>query len=188
MLLSEFDIEYFAAEDWAPRVERAVRDSARTWTVLRPGWFMQVFTDSRFWLGDLVEHGRLPFPSGGQPVSWIDARDIGAVAARALLDTRHEGRIYELSGPAALTLPRTADVLAEAVGRPVEHVELSMEEAVADTEGFERRNTEGAFERIRLGRAKGVTQTVEHVTGRPARSLRDFVDDRQLLLSTRPPP
>lgn len=184
VLLSEVDGGYFAPDDWALRVERVVRDSDRTWTVLRPGWFMQVFTDGRFMLNDLLEYGRLPFPSGGEPVSWIDTRDIAAVAARALLDSGHEGLVYELTGPEALTLPRTAELLSEAVGRPVRHVELSMEEALAGSEGFARHNDQGAFNRVRLGLAKHVTDTVEHVTGHPARSMRDFIADHRPFTKT----
>lgn len=179
VLLSEVDGGYFAPDDWALRVERVVRDSGRTWTVLRPGWFMQVFTDGRFMLNDLLEHGRLAFPSGGEPVSWIDTRDIAAVAGRALLDSGHAGLVYELTGPEALTLPRTAELLSEAVGRPVRHVELSMEEALAGSAGFARHNDHGAFDRVRLGLAKQVTDTVEQVTGHSARSMRDFITDHQ---------
>jgi uncharacterized protein YbjT (DUF2867 family) len=180
VLLSDLDGGYYAEDDWTPRVERAVHGAGRTWTVLRPNWFMQVFSDSRFFLDDLVAHGRLAFPGGGEAVSWIDARDIAAVAARALLESGHEGRAYDLTGAEALTLPRTAELLAEAVSRPVEHVELSMDEALAGSEGFDRRNAEGAFDRIRLGLARDVTDAVEQVTGHPARSLRDFIGDQQL--------
>ncbi len=179
VLLSEVDGGYFSPDDWAPRVERAVHDSGRPWTVLRPGWFMQVFTDRRFLLDDLVEHGRLAFPSGGQPVSWIDTRDIASVAARALLEPGHDGRTHELTGPEALTLPRTAELLASGLGRPVEFVELTMDEALAESEGFQRENDRGAFDRIRLGLARGVTDTVERVTGRPARTFEQFVDDHK---------
>lgn len=179
VLLSEVNGGYFAEEDWALRVERVVQASDRTWTVLRPGWFMQIFTDPRFMLDELVQRGRLPFPSNGEPVSWIDTRDIAAVAARALTDPGHDGSIYELTGPEALTLPRTAELLSEAVGRPVTHIELSMEEALSGTEGFARRNDQGAFDRVRLGLAKQVTDTVEKVKGNPARSMKDFIADHQ---------
>ena len=54
-----------------------------------------------------------------------------------------------------------------------------MEEALAGSEGFARRNDEGAFERVRLGLAGGVTDTVAQVTGRPAHSLRQFVLDHR---------
>lgn len=178
VLLSELDNGYFGEQDWAPRVERVLRDAARTWTVLRPGWYMQVFTDPRFLLEDLVEDGRLPFPGGGQAVAWIDARDIAAVAEQALLDPgRHHGHTYDLTGPEALTLPQTAELLAPLAGGPVEHVELSMEQAVAGREGFDRANDWGAFDRIRIGAAAAVTDTVRQVTGHRARSVQDFVAD-----------
>lgn len=174
VLLSELDRGYFGPDDWAPRVERAVRGSGRPWTILRPGWFMQVFTDPRFMLDDLVRDGRLPLVSGGQAVSWIDARDIAAVAARSLLDDGHVGQVYELTGPEALGPGETATVLGSAMGRPVRHVELSMEEALEGVEGFLRRNDEGAYDRIRRGMFGVVTDTVEQVTGHPARTLRQF--------------
>lgn len=175
VLLSELDGGYFAEDDWAPRTEAVVRDSGRTWTILRPNWFMQVFVDARFMFDELVEHGRLAFPSGGQPVAWIDARDIAAVAAHALLDKRHHGQVYELTGPEALSLPHTAQLLADALARPIEHVELTLRQALADSEGFTRRNDEGAFERIHLGHAKVVTDSVQRVTGRPPHTLAQFL-------------
>lgn len=177
VLLSELDRGYFGPEDWAPRVERAVRESGRPWTILRPGWFMQVFADPRFMLDDLVRDGRLPLVSGGQPVSWIDSRDIAAVAARALLDDGHDGRVHELTGPEALGPDETASVLGSALNRPVRHVELSMEEALEGVDGFLRRNDEGAYDRIRRGMFGVVTDTVEQVTGRPARTLRQFATE-----------
>ena len=119
VLLSEQDADSFAPESWALRTERAVRESGRSWTMLRPSWFMQVFTDARYYR-DQVGTGELPFPSGGATVAWIDARDIAAVAERALLEERHAERIYELSGPEALTLPRTAQAPVECA-RPTRH-------------------------------------------------------------------
>ena len=85
VLLSEKDADYAGPNGWAPRAERAVRDSGRTWTILRPSWFMQVFTDPRFYRDQIAGTGELPFPSDGARVAWIDARDIAAVAERALL-------------------------------------------------------------------------------------------------------
>src|SRR5918999_4870108 len=82
VLLSEQDADSFAPDSWALRVEQAVRESGHAWTMLRPSWFMQVFTDSRYYRDEIAERGQLPFPSGGATVAWIDARDIAAVAAR----------------------------------------------------------------------------------------------------------
>lgn len=177
VLLSERDADYVAPDGWALRAERAVRGSRRSWTILRPSWFMQVFTDPRFYRASIAETGELAFPSGGSAVAWIDARDIAAVADQALLDERHAGRLYELSGPEAVSLPRTAELLGPLAGRPVIHREVTIEEAVAGTEGFERDLTALTFERVMAGSFADVTNAVERVTGQPARTLEAFVAD-----------
>ena len=176
VLLSELDGGYFKPDDWAPRVERAVRGSGRTWTILRPGWFSQVFTDERFMLDD-IRAGRLPFPSAGQRVAWIDARDIAAVAARALLDEALRARTLDLTGPEALTLDETASVLAMSLNRPVEYIDLPMEQALTGREGFDRDNEFGAYDRIRRGMVAVVDSTVQEVLGRPAKTFAQFATD-----------
>jgi uncharacterized protein YbjT (DUF2867 family) len=138
---------------------------------------MQVLTDPRFFRDQITGAGELPFPGGDAAVAWIDARDIAAVAERALLDDGHAGRTYRISGPEALSLPRTAELLSAAVGRPVTHRDVTVDEAVAGLEGFERDLSVLTFERVRAGRFAEVTDTVEHVTGRPARTLRTFLSD-----------
>ncbi|WBB93238.1 NAD(P)H-binding protein [Verrucosispora sp. WMMC514] len=174
VLLSEQDADYMGADGWAPRAERAVRDSGHAWTILRPSWFMQVFTDPRFYR-DQIADGKLPFSSGGASLAWIDARDIAAVAERALLDEKHAGQVYELTGPESLTLPRTAELLAAAAGRPVALHEMTVDEAVDGTTGFERELFALTFERVRAGSFAEVTEAVERVTGRPARTLPAFL-------------
>lgn len=176
VLLSERKMASFAPGDWAPRVEQVVRDGGRPWTLLRPSWFMQVLADPRFFIDDL-RHGRLPFSSGGAHVAWIDARDIAAVAERALLDPGHDGQAYELSGPAALTLPETAAVLTGVLGRDIAHVERSIDAEAAGLTGFERDLTVVTFERVHAGAYADITGDVERVTGRPAIALEAFARD-----------
>ncbi|SDF40460.1 Uncharacterized conserved protein YbjT, contains NAD(P)-binding and DUF2867 domains [Blastococcus fimeti] len=177
VLLSERDADQVGPDGWALRAERAVRGSGRSWTILRPSWFMQVFTDPRFYRDLVADAGELPFPSGGSSIAWIDARDIAAVAARALLDDGHAGRVHELSGPESLTLPRTAELLGRAVGHPVVHRELTIDDAVAGQDGFDRELSVLTFERVRDGVFAGVTDVVERVTGRAPQTLEAFLDD-----------
>lgn len=119
VLLSERNADSPRLHGWATRTEQVVRSSGRPWTILRPSWFMQVLTDERFFLGPIVDDGELPFSSGGASIAWIDARDIAAVAERALLDNGHEEQVYELTGPESLTLPQVADQLSTAAGHRV---------------------------------------------------------------------
>ena len=177
VLLSEQAADHLAPDAWALRAERAVRSSGRRWTILRPRWFMQVFTDPRSYLDPVAGSGELPFAGGGASVAWIDARDIAAVAGRALLDGDHAGQVYELTGPEALSLPRIAELLSRATGHPVVHREISIEDAVAGTEGFERDLTAVTFARVQAGSFAVVTDTVQRVTGRPARTLEAFLAD-----------
>lgn len=176
VLLSERSPEAHAPGGWALATEQAVRDAGRPWTLLRPGWFMQVLTDERFFR-DRVLAGELPFPAAGARLAWIDARDIAAVAERALLEDGHDGRAYEITGPEALTLPETAETLAEGLGRPVAHVEEPEAEALHGFEGFDRDLFALTIRRVHAGVFADVTDVVERVTGRPARTLRAFAAD-----------
>ena len=57
------------------------------------------------------------------------------------------------------------------------HTELTVEEAVAGLDGFDRRLSALTFERVHAGVYAEVTDTVEQVTGRPARTLETFLAD-----------
>lgn len=183
VLLSEQQADSFEPGTWALEVERAVRDSGRSWTILRPGWFAQVFTDDRYLRAD-VAAGRIPFPADGAALAWIDTRDIAAVAARALLDDGLAGTVHELSGPQALTLPETAAVLSDVLGWSVEHREVTIEDAVAGLDGFERWAVVTTYERVRAG-VYSVTDGVQRATGLPARSFRDFLTEHREELAVR---
>ncbi|MGY1831225.1 hypothetical protein ACI8AA_12510 [Geodermatophilus sp. SYSU D01180] len=131
--------------------------------MLRPSWFMQVLTAQRSYR-DAVAGGGLPFPGAGAEVAWIDARDVAAVTAHALLEPGHDGAVHAITGPEAVSLPRTAELLARAAGHPVTHRDLPVEEALAGTEGFERELTALTSDRVRAGVFAAVTDTVERVT------------------------
>lgn len=180
VLLSEQDADYEGPDGWAPRVERVVRDGGRPWTILRPSWFLQVLTDPRFYREAIERDGELPFPAGEARLAWVDARDIAAVADRALVEDGHDGRTYDVTGPEALSLPETAAVIAEATGRPVVHRDVTIEEGLAGLSGFERDLTELTFERVRAGSFTPVSDDVERVTGRPSGSLAEFLADVSL--------
>ena len=174
VFLSEQDADYTAPDGWSPRNERAVREGGRSWTILRPSWFMQSLTDARMLGGPVLVDGELPFPAGDARVAWIDARDIAAVAAVALLEDGHDGRTYELTGPEALSLPETATALSAALGRTVVHRDLAIDDAVAGSTGFSRDLDRLTFQRVVAGRFAPVTDNVRRLTGRSPRPLRDL--------------
>ncbi|MCK0116059.1 NAD(P)H-binding protein [Isoptericola sp. S6320L] len=176
VLLSERDPEHSGSEGWSARVERAVRESGRSWTMVRPGWFMQVLTDPRFF-GEQIAEGRFAFPHPDARMAWIDTRDIAEVAELALTDERHVGQAYELSGPEAVPPARTAALLSAALGRTVRYTDPGIEGSLEGLSGFERDLTALTYERVRAGHFALVTDTVSRLTGHPARSLERFVAD-----------
>ena len=142
------------------------------------GWFMQVLMDARFFRDLVLDDDVLPFPSRGARLAWIDARDIAAVAAEALLAPDvHDGATYEVTGPEPLSLAETAALLAEATGREVEHRDVTDAEALDGMTGFGRELTALTHDRVRSGVFADPTDDVERVTGRPPRSLRAFLAD-----------
>ncbi|NEY36281.1 NAD(P)H-binding protein [Streptomyces sp. PRKS01-65] len=157
--------------------EAAVRESGLEWTISRPGWFAQNFSEGFF--ADGVRAGELRLPAGDGAASFVDAEDIAAVVVAALTDDRHTGRIYELSGPRAVTLAEAAATISEATGRPIRYVPLSVEEYVAELvrQGVppaDARAFADVVEPLRKGTDAYVSDGVQRALGRPPRSFAEF--------------
>jgi len=163
------------------KVERAVMGSGAEWTILRPNWFMQNFSES-FFLPPILERGELLAPAGDAAVGFIDTRDIAAVAAAALTGEGHAGAEYTLTGGRALTFAETADAIGEASGREVRYVDVTperMRRSIVET-GIPEPYADlllGLFEVIRAGWSAAVTDTVERVLGRPPIDFADYARD-----------
>ncbi|MFJ5261673.1 NAD(P)H-binding protein [Streptomyces sp. NPDC088387] len=112
--------------------EAAVRESGVPWTILRPSGFM---SNTFQWKGQLAAGDVVEDAFGDVAVANVDPYDIGAAAARVLLDKEHTGQAYALSGPAALLPADRIRILGEALGRPLAFVGLSHEEARRRMEG-----------------------------------------------------
>lgn len=165
--------------------EVALEASGVAWTFLRPNSFMQnALTE----MGETIRaENALYSASGDGKISHIDARDIAEVAVRALTETGHEGRAYDLTGPEALAYDDYALELSSALGRPIRHVNLppevlgrSLSDAglpddfvawLVDLERF-----------YREGGASAVSHDFERVTGRKPRRFAQFARDHAALL------
>ncbi|MEV4054647.1 NAD(P)H-binding protein [Amycolatopsis sp. NPDC049688] len=154
--------------------EAAVQASGLKWTVLRPAGF----ASNAFQWAESVRTRRevaAPFADVALPV--IDPEDIASVAAAALLDPSHEGRTYELTGPAAISPREQAAAIGEAVGEPVRFVPQTREEARAAMLGFMPPHVAEATLDI-LGaptpEEQRVSPDVERVLGRPPRPFAEW--------------
>src|SRR5215471_1200516 len=122
-------------EPEAMRVERAVQAAGVDWTVLRCSWFNQNFSEG--YLLESVLSGEVALPVDGVPEPFVDTEDIADVAVAALTDDGHAERVYELTGPRSLRFAEAVGEIADACGRPVRFVPVTMDEfalALADVE------------------------------------------------------
>jgi len=158
--------------------EQAVRDSGVGWTILRPDWFSQNFSEA-FWRQGILA-GTLALPTGDGRTPFVDAEDIAEVAAAALTDERHSGRIHYLTGPRAVSFGEAADLIGRATGRTVRHVDVApetfVERQVANGVPPDvARLLTGLLVDIRDGRGAAPSAGVERALGRPPRRFEDYV-------------
>ncbi|WIX92168.1 NAD(P)H-binding protein [Amycolatopsis sp. DG1A-15b] len=160
--------------------EHAVRASGLDWTILRPDWFSQNFSEGP-WVPEVLA-GTLSLPAGEGRTPFIDAEDIAEVAAAALTEDRHRGRIYQLTGPRAISFGEAADLIGKATGRTIRYTDVAPEAHIESqvANGIPpdiARLLTGIFVAIRDGSAPEPTDGVERALGRPARPFEDYVTE-----------
>jgi uncharacterized protein YbjT (DUF2867 family) len=160
--------------------EQAVRGSGVDWTILRPNWFSQNFSEGP-WLPGILD-GTLALPTGDGRAPFLDAEDIAEVAVSALTDDRHRGQVYELTGPRAISFGEAVELIGNATGRAIRHVDVDPEVFVERqaAHGVPRdfaRLLTGLLVDIRNGQGAALADGVERALDRPARRFEDYVTE-----------
>lgn len=166
-----------AVYDSSLALEEAVKDSGLDWTIVQPAWFMQNFSEE--FLLDYVLAGQIRISAGEGAEAWIDTDDVGDVMTEALLDRRHAGQTYALSGPRLLDMVDVAAELARVTGRKIDYVALGPDEHVAEmiAMGVPRPDAEAVgdlFAVIRNHRSEYLSDGVQRVLGREPRDFSDW--------------
>ncbi|MFF8909594.1 SDR family oxidoreductase [Streptomyces olivaceoviridis] len=156
-------------------VEEALRGSGLDWAVLRPGGFA---SNALAWAESVRTQGTVAAPFGDVGVPILDPADIAEVAAACLLDDRHSGGVFELTGPEVITPRQQAAAIAAALGSPVRFHELTRAKAKAAMTRFVP--TELADDTLDILAAPNpaelrISPDVERVTGRPPRPFDSWV-------------
>jgi uncharacterized protein YbjT (DUF2867 family) len=167
----------FAVYESSLELEHAVKDSGTDWTIVQPSWFAQNFSED--FLYDGVLAGEIRVSAGAGAEAFIDVDDIAEVVTAALIDERHTGQTYALSGPRTLTLAQAADEIAAASGRPVEYVDLEPDRHVAELVEYavpveDAKAVRDLFAVIRNHRSEYVSEGVQQVLGRAPRDFGDW--------------
>ena len=169
-------------------VERQIEASGIPYTFLRPNEYMQNTLSNA---PQVATEGRFYAPFADARVAMIDVRDIAAVAARTLTEPGHEGRTYELTGPEAISTRDVAEKLSEAIGKPVDLIEISIDDAwqAMIGAGMSEWYADGLvelFHFFQAGYAAGVANGVAEVTGREPRRFEEFARDHRAAFAGTP--
>lgn len=162
---------------WA-QLEQLVAQSAAHWTFLRPTGFAK---NTLMWADQIRAEGVVRWPYAAAARSLIHEADIAAVAVHALTEDGHSGKTYVLTGPQALTQTDQVHAIGQAIGRSLRFDEISREQARPGLlEAFgDEAFADGALDTWAtfVNDPERVTSTVQEITGRPARTLRDWATD-----------
>lgn len=119
-------------------VEQTVQGSGIPYAILRTNLYMQFF-DAVY--GDYIKkEAAICVPAGKAKTSFIDLRDLAAVAATVLTEPGYEDRILTLTGARALGHDEVAMILSDVLGKEITYTEPSSHEFAAAMKraGFSR--------------------------------------------------
>jgi uncharacterized protein YbjT (DUF2867 family) len=159
------------------QAEKIVETSGIPYTFLRPNSFMQ-----NFLARPIRSEGAFYLPCGNGKVSYVDVRDIAAVAVTALTEDGYEGKIYNITGPKALSHYEIATIFSDVLHRKVNYVDVppvDVRQAMA-SRGMSEWLIDvvlGLYSFQRADLAAEVSDAVERVTGKTPISFAQFAKD-----------
>jgi uncharacterized protein YbjT (DUF2867 family) len=163
------------------QAEKIIEESGIPFTFLRPNFFMQNFVN--FYLGK--NQSSIYLPAGEGKVSFVDVRDIAAVAVQVLTKNKgglHDGMAYTITGPEAISYMDAAGILSEYIGRKVSYVNISEDDArkaIKDM-GMSDWHTNILLELLKLSRdgyLSSVSHAIEQVTEKKPIHFSQFARD-----------
>ncbi len=172
------------ADESAPlrKAERHLEASGQAYNIVRPNWFMQNF--NTFWLHGIQTQNKILLPVGAAKGSFIDVRDIAAVAARLLTSDTFAHRDFDLTGSEALDHDQVAALLSRETGRTITYQDIppaAMLDGLLGA-GVPRPYAEflllilGFF---KAGYAERTTDAVLQITGRAPRRFEQYAHDHR---------
>jgi uncharacterized protein YbjT (DUF2867 family) len=170
------------ADESAPLriAERHLERSGLAWNVIRPNWFMQNF--NTFWIQGILTQSTIFLPVGQAQGSFIDARDIAAVAAELLSRSDLDGQAFDLTGARALDHDEVAAILSRETGRTIGYQDIPPEAMRAALLGAGLPAPYAEFlllilSYFKAGYSERTTDAVQRITGRAPTSIEQYARD-----------
>jgi uncharacterized protein YbjT (DUF2867 family) len=168
------------------QAEKVIEESGIPFTFLRPNFFMQNFVT--FYSHFIKTQGAFYVPAGDAKASFVDVRDIAAVAVQALSGSSKNGtanhirKAYDITGGEALSYGQAAEILSKEIGKKVNYVNISDEDARKGMKdmGADEWTINSMIELFGITRAgylSEISSAVEKITGNKPISFSQFARD-----------
>ncbi|MBX2844714.1 MAG: NAD(P)H-binding protein [Saprospiraceae bacterium] len=159
--------------------EQVVIHSGLDYTIVRASWFSQNFSES--FLLEPIMAGFVALPQANVKIPFVDTNDIAEVAVQALTNDLHNGKIYHLTGPEAITFPQAIAEIATQTNRHIDFQPVSLDEysaalkAAPLPEGYAWLIDYLFREVIGQASVSDISTDVEQVLGRKPTSFQEYV-------------
>jgi NAD(P)H dehydrogenase (quinone) len=177
--------------------ERLIRASGLQWTMLRDAHY----ADAMIVMAGpgVMQTGKWISNAGAGREAMVWRDDCVECAVAVLTGEGHEGKTYNITGPELQSFAEVTALMAEVTGKPLEYVPVDDEAqyAMFDAMGIPRRPVDDQYvkgipwnsddmvtfgQAIREGFLEICTNDVEELTGRPARSVRQMIEENAGML------
>jgi uncharacterized protein YbjT (DUF2867 family) len=164
------------------QVEKIIEESGIPFAFLRPNSFMQSFLTRSS--QTLKNQNAFYLPAGDGKISFVDARDVAAVVVEVLTKngSQHKNKVYDITGPEALSHSQVAEILSKETGRRISYVDISEEDArnrmkKMDVEDWFIDNAMELYNIYRTGHRSQTTDVIEQLTEQKPTSFLQFARD-----------
>ena len=165
-------------EEGAQRAEEVLQASGISWNIVRASWFAQNFSES--FMLDGILAGELVLPAGDTVEPFVDVDDIADVVVAAFTKPELRNKLFEVTGPRALTFAQCIEEISAALDRPIKYTSVPVDQYI------DVLRQQGApedllwllhelFTVVFDGRNSNVMSGVEEALGRPSTDFNNYV-------------
>jgi uncharacterized protein YbjT (DUF2867 family) len=156
--------------------EKNIENSKLAWTFLRPTFFMQNILS----MAEMIKTGMIYMDAEDGKAPFVDLDDVAAVAVKTLTERKHEGKIYEITGPTALSYGSIAQILSRIFNKQVGYTRVPHQAVIESltTAGMPPWQAEGVAElseNVSQGKFVRTTDVVRRIAGRPPKTFEKFI-------------
>jgi len=166
-------------EKQAQVCEQIIIESSLAWTIIRASWFMQNFSENFLLDAILSNDVVLPIIKSLEP--FVDADDIADVAVAALTQSKHNNKVYELTGSELLSFNTATSIIATTSNRKISYAEISIDEYVTSLKSYQLPDDfiwliQYLFTEVLDGRNESLSNDIENILGRKPTRFSDYVN------------